>query len=143
MTVENYSAILLMSYSQYFSFYLKLFTNNFLKYNVYLADFGHTHSMRKFPGQRSNPYHRSDLSFSSDTSRSLTHSATRERLSTLFHLICSQAKEEVPNPPHSLPTLSGWGHLPPSHSFLWLCSRYEDSAATFSGTSGSPSTVWG
>lgn len=78
MTVENYSAILLMSYSQYFSFYLKLFTNNFLKYNVYLADFGHTHSMRKFPGQRSNPYHRSDLSFSSDTSRSLTHSATRE-----------------------------------------------------------------
>ena len=42
--------------------------------------FGHGHSMWKFPGQGSNPYHISDPSHCSDDTRSLTCCATRELL---------------------------------------------------------------
>ena len=38
--------------------------------------------MWKFPGQGSNLHHRSDPSHSSDNTRSLTHQATRELIST-------------------------------------------------------------
>ena len=48
-----------------------------LRSNAYYF-FGHTHSMRKFPGQGSNPSHRSNPSHSSDNTRSFNREATRE-----------------------------------------------------------------
>ena len=46
--------------------------------------------MRKFPGQRLNPCHSSDLSHCSDNSGSLTHAATQELLLLLFEILWPQ-----------------------------------------------------
>ena len=44
---------------------------------VFLHFGGHAHSMWKFPGQGLNSHHSSDLRHSSDSTRSLTHGATK------------------------------------------------------------------
>ena len=52
---------------------LFLFLVFFVVVVVVVVIFGHAHSMQKLPSQGSNPCHSSDLSHSSDHTRSLTH----------------------------------------------------------------------
>ena len=65
-------------------FYIILF---FVCVVVIVAVLGCTHSLWKFPGQGLNTCHSSDLSHSSDNTRSLTHWAIRERLAACF-VVC-------------------------------------------------------
>ena len=47
----------------------------------FFSFFSCTHGMQKFPGQGSNPYHRSNSSHSSDNAGSLTHSQSQQGIS--------------------------------------------------------------
>ena len=49
--------------------------------------FGHTHSMKKFPGQGLNLYHSSDPSYRSDNAESLNQLSHQGTLSLLFKYI--------------------------------------------------------
>ena len=60
----------------YSSYVLHILIKNFF----YFLLFGHIHGMWKFQGQGSNTHQSRDPSHSSDNTRSLTHSATRELL---------------------------------------------------------------